>query len=130
MKYKLFAVLLALLSVAWAQTAQPSAPAQNPNDQAKASCCGKSGAKSACGDHCMRNKDAKTAMSCCAGENAANMKRMACMRNKSDKTASADCKNCCKADKKMSCCSAKGDKSAMNSCGDHCMRNAAATPAM
>lgn len=129
MKLKLFAVMLALISVSWAQTVPPAAPSQNQKDQVKTSCpcCATSAATEKCGDHCMRNKDAKEKMSCCSGKDSATMQGMACMRDKSDKTASADCKNCCKGDKKMSCCSGKGTKSAMNCCGDHCARPAAST---
>lgn len=138
MKYKVFALILALSSVSWAQTpASGTAPANNDQTQsepAKPSCaCCDKNAKSSCADHCMRNKDAKDMKSCCASAKDAKCcgkDGAMCMRSKSDKTASADCKNCCKADKKMSCCSGKSDKSAMNCCGDHCMRHAAATSAM
>lgn len=95
MKHKLFALILALTVVSWAQTATqttPAAPAENTStEKAKCACCaGKDGA-SCCG------KDAKSCM-------------------KDGKTTTSCCKDGCGKDKMASCC----DRKAGNACGEGC----------
>ncbi|HZC24256.1 MAG TPA: hypothetical protein VE866_13015 [Candidatus Binatia bacterium] len=124
MKSKIFALILALTVVSWAQTSSQSAPSDStqnaaPAEKAKASCCDKMGAT---GASCPRHgkKDAKDMASCCGGKGA-----MSCMKD--DKTAAGCCKDSCGKDKtakaccggkecRKGCSSMKSDKTAKNCC--------------
>ena len=132
MRSKIFALILALTVVTWAQTSSqtaPSDPTQNsaPGDKAKASCCDKMGAN---GASCPRHgkKDAKDMASCCGGKEmkscCGGKDAKSCMKDDKnacckegcgkDKTAKACCggKECGK-----DCCSSmKSDKTAKNCC--------------
>ena len=126
MKFKLFAMILALTVVSFAQTATPTAPSatQDQSKQAdnntEASSCqkmmeGKEG--SCCMHHDMAGKDGKDAMACCGGKEAKSCKKMmkagkvkmAAMCG-DGKCCGKDAKDCCKpgsADEKkmaMACC--------------------------
>jgi len=123
MKFKLFAMILALTVASFAQTATQTAPSpeqkqstQTDNKKDATACqkmmAGKDG--SCCMHHGMAAKDGKDAMSCCAGKNAKSCKKM--MTNSKDKMAAMcgdgkccgkDAKDCCKGDEKnmaMACC--------------------------
>src|SRR5579862_3539529 len=75
MKHRLFAVILALTVMSWAQTSTQTTPSPTPapTDKAKPSCCEKmaNGSKDA-GAACMRHKDGKEMASCCGGKDAAS----------------------------------------------------------
>lgn len=133
MKSKIFALILALTVVSWAQTSTQAAPSDStqnstPADKTKASCCEKMAAN---GASCQRHgkKDAKDTASCCGkemksccgGEDAKS-----CM--KADKGAAGCCKDGCGKDKtakaccggkecgKNCCSSMKSEKTARNCC--------------
>ena len=106
MKSKIFALILALTVVAWAQTSD-STQNSTPVDKAKASCCDKMANGAACPRH--GKKDAKETASCCGGK---EMK--SCCGDK-------DAKSCMKADKGAAGCCKDGcgkDKTAKDCCGD------------
>lgn len=123
MKFKLFAMILALAVVSFAQTATQTTPATEQKQSAQsddnkdATACqkmmdGKDG--SCCMHHDMAAKDGKEAMTCCGGKNAKSCKKV--MKNSKDKMAAMcgdgkccgkDAKDCCKHDDKemaMACC--------------------------
>lgn len=113
MKHKMFALILALTVVSWAQTST-QAPTQPPAEKAKCTCCDKMGASDAKGSGmaCERmSKDAKATSSCCGGKDGA-----AC--------CGKDGKSCLKDDKSASCCKGGGndakDKTASACCGSDC----------
>jgi len=124
MKHKIFALILALTVISWAQTATqpaPSTPAQSASDKAKCACCDKMAADSKDGHaSCMRrgNGDVKDMASCCAGKEGktccGGTDSKSCMKN--DKTASSCCKDGCSKDKMASCCDRKSGKE----CGKGC----------
>jgi len=121
MRHKLFAVILALTVMSWAQTSTQTTPSQSPaaTDKAKPSCCEKMMKGSKDGSPaCMRHKDGKEMASCCAGKDAAS-----CCGGKDAKTCMKDGKctaDCCKAgsgtEKTASCC----DRKAGKDCGKGC----------
>ena len=124
MKHKLFALILALTVVSWAQTATqtaPSAPEGAPStEKAKCACCDKMSADTK-GGHmsCMRHKhgDAKDMAFCCAGKDGASCcgkDAKSCMKD--DKTMASCCKDGCGKDKMASCC----DRKAAKQCGKRC----------
>ena len=123
MKHKLFALILALTVVSWAQTAtQPSAPTESaPAEKAKCACCDKMAADSK-DTHaaCMRNGhgDAKDMASCCAGKEGKSCcggkDSKSCMKD--DTTADSCCKDGCEKGKTSSCC----DRKAAKECGKGC----------
>lgn len=124
MKHKIFALILALTVVTFAQTATqttPSAPEQSSPEKAKPACCDKMSADSK-GGHgsCMRHGhgDAKEMASCCAGKEAASCcggkDAKSCMKD--DKTAASCCKEGCGKAKMASCC----DRKAAKQCGRGC----------
>lgn len=126
MKHKLFALILALTVVSWAQTATqstPSAPAKNDAaaEKAKCACCDKMAANSKDGHaSCMRKAhdgDAKEMASCCSGKDSSccgGKDAKSCMKD--DKTAASCCKDGCGKDKTASCC----DRKAAKGCGKGC----------
>jgi hypothetical protein len=139
MKHKVFAFLLALSVMSWAQTAIQNSPAAkaDPNqpDQKKAACicCEKGSGEAKDGASCCRHHDAaakssKEAMSCCAGKDAGCCRDgAACKRGDQVKADAANCKDCCKHEAGKSCCMEK-EKSAMKCCGaDRCGRHSDAS---
>lgn len=122
MKFKLFAIILGLTVVSYAQTATQTAPstAQQSSTQSdekkEATACQKmmEGKEGCCMHHDMAAKDGKEAMACCEGKDAKSCQNM--MKKGKDKMASMcgggkccgkDAKDCCKHDEKemaMACC--------------------------
>ena len=122
MKHKLFALILALTVMSWAQTATqpaPAAPEQSTSEKAKCACCDKMAADSKDGHAaCMRhdNGDAKDMASCCSGKEGKS-----CCGGKDAKSCMKDEKaaaSCCKdgKDRMASCC----DRKAAKQCGKGC----------
>ena len=145
MRYKIFALVLALTVVSWAQTATqtPSTPEPGATqaDKAKCACCDKMAAsnkdgKMSCQRHGMKATDGKDMASCCAGKDTkmtsccGGKDSKSCM--KGDKATASCCKDgsgkdktatvCCgtsgKACGKGCCASDKKEKTAKNCCGD------------
>jgi hypothetical protein len=130
MKHKLFALILALTVVSWAQNATQSAPDSQQGaastEKAKCGCCDKMAsadakdAKMSCMRHAVKNgKDGACCggKDCCAGKDAKscmkNTKAGSCCKDcGKDKTASA----CCGKDCKECSCSGKKEKTAKNCC--------------
>lgn len=120
MRNKLFALILALTVVSWAQTATqtaPSAPTQSaPAETTKAACCDKMATDSKDGHAaCMRKGDRagmKAMASCCAGKEGAlccgGKDAKSCMKD--DKGMASCCKDGCGKDKATSCCDRKAGK--------------------
>jgi hypothetical protein len=135
MRYKMFALILALTVATWAQTSTqtaPTAPQQSTvtAEKAKCACCDKMAAAdakdaSACARHMkggMKDQDGKEMASCCAGKEAkaSGGGAMACMKNDKDKAASC-CKNACSKDscskgKMAACCGGKCGKAGEKCC--------------
>lgn len=132
MKCKIFALILALTVVSWAQTATQT-PTQPPAEKAKCACCDKTASADSktTGMACNRQgKNGKEMASCCGGKDAASCcagkdsnccmkdaKNVACCKDcgkdAKDKTASA----CCNGNCKEGCCSKmKTEHAAMNCC--------------
>jgi len=118
MKFRLFAIILALSLVGWAQE-NPSSPNATPAP-GKSCCHHAMGAKDAKG--CCHHGEANGA-SCCGankcsakGKDAANAKSCC-----SDKSMDKCAKECMKSGGcGGKCCGQANEKSAMNSCGKHC----------
>src|SRR5271169_1734812 len=136
MKFRLFAVLLALSLVAWAQDNPPaSTPNATPKTETKSCCHHAAGAKDAmaCGHHA--SADAKDGMECC-GKDASccgkdkNKDNAKCEKDGKSCCSGKDMKACaeqCKKDgacAKAKCCGADEKSSAMSCCGDQCKRMA------
>jgi hypothetical protein len=120
MRHKLFAAILALTVMSWAQTSTQTTPSQTPAaEKAKPSCCEKmaNGSKDAT-SACMRHKDGKEMASCCAGKDGASCcgekDAKACMKD--GKCAADCCKEVSGTDKTASCCNRKAGKE----CGKGC----------
>jgi hypothetical protein len=134
MKSKIFALILALTVVSWAQTSSQPAPSDStknsaPAEKTKASCCDKMDTN---GASCPRHgkKDAKDMASCCGGKEVksccGDKDAKSCMKD--DKAAAGCCKDGCAKDKaaktccggkecgKGCCSSMKPDKTAKNCC--------------
>ena len=122
MKFKLFAMVLALSMVAWAQeTPAGSTPNATPKPETKSCCHHAAEAKGemACCHHA--SADAKDAADCC-GKDKCDMKDgKSCCGGKDMKACMTACKKNggCKDGK---CCGAAGQKSAMDCCGNKCQR--------
>ena len=123
MKHKLFALILALTVISWAQTATqpaPSAASQDAPEKAKCACCDKMAADAKDGHACMRQGkgDPKDMASCCAGKEGTSCcggkDAKSCM--KGDKTAASCCKEGCGQGKMATCC----DRKAAKGCGKGC----------
>ncbi len=116
MRYKMFALILALTVATWAQTSNQVTPATSqqstaPAAKAKCACCDK-----------MAATDSKDAQSCCAHHDmkAGDGKdAMSCMKSGSDKPAPSCCKDSCSKDgcSKDSCTK---DRTASACCGGKC----------
>jgi hypothetical protein len=136
MKHKIFAMILALTVIPWAQTAiqTPAGPQASPApaEKAKTSCCDKmSGMKdgASCARHGKKSANAK-AGSCCAAKDSSccsGKEGMSCMKDQN--AAASRCKGNCMKDKTASsccggqgceknCCSKNSDKTARNCCSD------------
>src|SRR5579862_6089918 len=119
MKSKIFALILALTVVSWAQTSSQAAPSDSTQSSApektKTSCCDKMNAN---GASCPRHgkRDAKDMASCCGGKEmkscCGDKDAKSCMKD--DKTAAGCCKDGCGKDKAAKACC--GDKE----CGKGC----------
>lgn len=121
MRHKMFALILALTVMSWAQTATPnppSSPGKAP-PAAKCACCEKmasadaKGAPACCAHHADAKADSKEMASCCNGKDSAS-----CCGGK-------DAKACMQGDKMAdSCCKGKGgvkcDRKAGKECGKGC----------
>ena len=131
MKHRIFALILALSVMSWAQTAtqtQNTAPA----DKAKCSCCEKMAANvkdahSCCGHRDVKASDSKE-MACCSGKDAkccGDKDAASCDKNCGTDKAAANCcgGNCGKDCKEGACSKKKDDKTASNCCGDDQLRN-------
>ncbi len=136
MKFKLFAVLLALSLVAWAQEKPVgSSPDSTPKTDTKSCCHHADEAKGAmsCGHHA--NAVGKDAMACCGKASDCCGKDKDKDNNKDQAKCEKDGKSCCAGkDKKAcagapkkgaaccegKCCGEKSEKSAMNCCGGKC----------
>lgn len=128
MKHKVFALILALTVVSWAQTATPTAPSTPqqstaPAEKSKCACCdkmAKSDAKaegSCCARHKMQSAENKDMASCCSGKDAKSCcgkDAKSCMRK--DKTASSCCGGQC--GKNGAGCCKKKTETAKKCCGD------------
>lgn len=128
MKHKLFAVILALSVVSWAQNTTPAAPADQQKSAEKCACCDKMASDDAPGAKmCMRHgKDAKSGKSCCSGTQEAmsccGKDSKSCMKAKAGASCCKDCgkdksaSTCCGKDCKGSCCEKNNATAAMNCC--------------
>jgi hypothetical protein len=115
MNYRIFALILTLTVISWAQTASQRAPStsEQPN-KANCACCDKMAKSDSKDGHtaCMRKHDGKEMASCCAGREA--------------KSCSGKDAACCTKDSKMSesCCEKKDgmkcDRKAGKDCGKDC----------
>lgn len=127
MKYKMFALILTIAVMSWAQTATPVVPSTTPQStvpaaKAKCGCCDKMAAADSkdtpacCAHHDMKTADGKE-MSCCAGKDAkaGGKDAMACMKNSKDKAAS-----CCKGKDGCTKDSCGKDKAAAACCAGKC----------
>ena len=124
MKHTIFALILALTVMSWAQTGSqpaPSAPTQGGTEKANCACCDKMAmdakdGHTACKRHgkgdakdmasCCNGKEGK---SCCGGKDA-----MSCVKD--EKASASCCKDGCGKDKGASCC----DRKAAKGCGKGC----------
>ena len=123
MKFRLFAVVLVLSLLAWAQ-ANPAASTNSSDPATKNSCPHAAKDGMTCCHH--SSTEAKDAMSCCEGKDMKDAK--SCCSPKEMKNCMKQCtKDGGCADGK--CCGAAGEKSAMNCCGNHCQRHAQAASA-
>ena len=121
MKFRLFAMVIVLALVAWAQE-NPAASTPNASQAPAKSCCHHAAdAKDAmaCCHHA--SADAKDAMDCCGKDKCDKKDAKSCCCGKKMKACMKACKKegACKDGK---CCGA-GEKSAMNCCGDKCERH-------
>ena len=134
MEFKLFAVVLALSLVAWAQeNPASSTPIAAPKAETQNCCHHASNAKGdmACGHHA--TADAKDGMGCC-GKDASccgkdkDMASAKCEKDGKLCCSGKDMKACAKQCKKEGgcadgkCCGAGEKSSAMRCCGDKCER--------
>jgi hypothetical protein len=123
MKFRLFALILSLSLVGWAQeTPAGSAPPNStPATQAKA-CCHHNMADMKDGKGCCHHAaaDAKDTMACCGKDKCAMKDGKSCCDGKDTKAAMEQCKKsgCCTEGK---CCGdKKSDKTAEGCCGSKC----------
>ena len=118
MRLKIFALILALTVVSWAQTVTqntPSSPQQSgAPEKATPSCCDKMAATDSKDAHaaCMRQHDGKEMASCCPGKD-----EKSCCDSKDSKSCMKDGKmaDCCKGKAGMKC-----DREAGKECGKDC----------
>jgi hypothetical protein len=132
MKFRLFALILALSLVGWAQEtpAVPAAPNSTPATQAQ-ECCHHNMADMKDVKGCCHHAaaDAKDAMACCGKDKCEAKDGKSCCEGNDMKAAMKKCKkNGCCTDGKASadgksCSAAKGDKTAMGCCGNMCKRH-------
>jgi hypothetical protein len=125
MKFRLFALILALSLVAWAQgnTPAPAAPNSTPVPETKG-CC----------HHMADMKDGK---GCCHHAKAEGKDAMACCGK--DKCEKKDGKSCCDAKDMKACmeeckkngaggCGSAADKTVASCCGEKCERHQHVNP--
>lgn len=119
MKLRIFALILTLSMVVWAQgSPAPSAPNSTPAPEAK-SCCHHM-AEMKDGEGCCHHAKAegKEAMDCCGKDKCEMKDGKACCDGKDMKACMKECKK----DNK-SCCASASDKTAKNCCGNSCSRH-------
>jgi len=128
MNFKLFAVVLALSLMAWAQdNPAASTPNATPKTETKSCCHHAAGENSAmaCGHHAKTDADAEArdVMDCCGKDSGCCGKEMAkCQKDGKSCCAGKDMKACAKSCAKPGacsdgkCCGVKGEKSAMKCC--------------
>lgn len=120
MKFRLFALILAMSLVIWAQE-NPAASTPNaaPAPETKSCCHHAADAKDgmACCHHA--STEAKDAMGCCGKDKCEIKDGKSCCGGKDMKASMKECKKngACKEGK---CCSGADHKSAMNCCGTKC----------
>ena len=128
MRYKMFALFLALTVATWAQTSTqttPSTPQQGSVPAERATCDKMSAGNSTDGHSCcarhamksdMKGEDGKATTSCCANKEATTSGKdaLSCMKNEKDKTAASCCKDGCSKD------SCAKDKTAAACCNGKC----------
>lgn len=132
MKFRLFALILALSLVGWAQetSAAPAAPNSTPAPQVQG-CCHHNMANMKDDKGCCHHAaaDAKDTTACCAKNKCEGKNGTSCCEPKDMTAAMKKCKkNGCCTDGKCcgeakSCSEAKGDKIAMGCCGSKCERH-------
>jgi hypothetical protein len=123
MKFKAFALFLALSLAVWAQDAPTTASTPNSTPAQAKGCCHHNAAGAKDGKSCCPHAaaDAKDAAGCCGGKDKCEMKdAKSCCDGKDTTAAMQECKKdgCC-ADGK-SCGGAKTDKTAAGCCGNRC----------
>lgn len=119
MKLRLFALILTLSLVVWAQgNPAPAAPNSTPAPEAKSCCHHMDQMKD--GEGCCHHAKAegKEAMNCCGKDKCEMKDAKSCCNGK-------DMKACMKDGEKgkESCCNGSSDKTAMNCCGKSCSRH-------
>jgi hypothetical protein len=128
MKFRVFALILALSFVVWAQgSPAPAAPNASPAPEAKCCCHHADNVKD--GEGCCHHAKAegKEAMACCGKDKCEKKDAKSCCEGKDMKAGAEQCKKegCC-ADGKC-CAGDKGapatDKSAASCCGNSCSRH-------
>ena len=118
MKLRLFALILTLSLVVWAQESPSTAPAPNSSTASETKGCCHHMADAKDGKGCCHHADAdsKDAMSCC-GKDKCDMKDgKSCCGNK-EKDMKACMEQC---EKNGSCAKNASDKTAAGCCGDKC----------
>jgi hypothetical protein len=131
MKFRLFALVLALSLVAWAQgnTPAPAAPNSTPAPETKSCCHHMSDMKDAKGCCHQAKGDGKDAMACCGKDKCEMKDGKSCCDAKDMKACMEQCKkNGSCADGKCGkdgkgCCGSANDKTAASCCGDKCERH-------
>jgi len=119
MKYKMFALILALTVGSWSQTATQTAPATpEKSDKASCACCDKMAKADSKDGHaaCMRKHDGKEMASCCSGKD-----EKSCCSGKDAASCMKDGKmieSCCKGKDGMKC-----DSKAGKDCGKGCCKS-------
>jgi hypothetical protein len=115
MRHKIFALILALTAITWAQTAAPTTPSAPQGTPSKCACCEK-----------MASADAKDAHACCARHGSDAKDMASCCAGKDEKSCCGgkDAKSCAKDPKMADCCKGKDgmkcDRKAAKGCGKDC----------
>lgn len=109
MRNRIFAIILALTVVSWAQSSN-SNPSTTTAEKSACSCCEKmAGSDSGKADCCAQHgKDGKAMAASCSREKG--------------KCCGGDAKSCMRAEKGKSCCSECGKEKASTCCGDKCAK--------
>jgi hypothetical protein len=126
MKFRLFALILTLSLVVWAQEPPTGsvAPNSTPAPQAEGCCHHMAGAKD--GKNCCHHAavDAKEATACCGKDKCEMKTGKSCCRDKEMKACMKLCKKNGNCPAGKDCCGAgASDKTAASCCGDKCERH-------